>query len=67
MTTARSTRWSRRCRASTAKATSFTLWFDTLMQAEDANVYLDNLAQLYADDITPDEFVKNVAAQLEKK
>ena len=51
----------------TSKATSFTLWFDTLMQAEDANIYLDNLAQLYSGIITPDDFVKNVAAQLEKK
>lgn len=45
-------------------ATSFTLWFDTLMQAEDAGVYLDNLQQLYLDDITPQQFVEAMAAQL---
>jgi raffinose/stachyose/melibiose transport system substrate-binding protein len=50
-----------------AKATSFTLWFDTLMQAEDASVYLDNLQKLYLGDVAPDAFVANVANQLEKK
>lgn len=50
-----------------AKATSFTLWFDTLMQAEDAGVYLENLQQLYLGDITPQVFAENVAKQLEKK
>ncbi len=49
-----------------SKATSFTLWFDTLMQAEDAGVYLENLQQLYLGDITPENFVENVAAQLER-
>jgi raffinose/stachyose/melibiose transport system substrate-binding protein len=50
-----------------SKATSFTLWFDTLMQAEDASVYLDNLQQLYTGDVAPKDFVGNVAKQLEKK
>lgn len=49
-----------------SNATSFTLWFDTLMQAEDAGVYLENLQQLYMGDITPENFVQNVASQLEK-
>ncbi len=47
-----------------ADATSFTLWFDTLMEAEDANVYLDNLQQMYLGDITPQQFVENMASQL---
>lgn len=46
-------------------ATSLTLWFDTLMQAEDSGVYLDSLQQLYLSDITPQQFVEAVAAQLE--
>lgn len=50
-----------------SNATSFTLWFDTLMQAEDASVYLDNLQQLFLGDVAPQAFVENVAAQLEKK
>ncbi len=45
-------------------ATSFTLWFDTLMQAEDSGVYLENLQQLYLGDLTPQQFVENLAAQL---
>ncbi len=45
-------------------ATSFTLWFDTLMESEDAGVYLENLQQLYLGDITPEQFVQNIAAQL---
>lgn len=47
-----------------ADATSFTLWFDTLLAAEDANVYLDNLQQMYLGDLTPQKFVENMAAQL---
>jgi raffinose/stachyose/melibiose transport system substrate-binding protein len=50
-----------------SKATSLTLWFDTLMQAEDASVYLDNLQKLYLGDVAPQAFVENVAKQLEKK
>lgn len=48
------------------KATSLTLWFDTLLQAEDANVYLDNLQQLFLGDVTPQQVVDNMAAQLGK-
>lgn len=47
-----------------ADATSFTLWFDTLMEAEDTGVYLENLQQLYLGDITPQKFVENMAKQL---
>lgn len=45
-------------------ATSLTLWFDTLMQAEDSGVYLDKLQQLYLGSITPSEFTEAMAAQL---
>ncbi len=45
-------------------ATSFTLWFDTLMESEDAGVYLENLQQLYLGDITPEKFVELMATQL---
>lgn len=46
-------------------ATSFTLWFNTLMEANDAGEYLALLQQLYIGDITPQEFVEAMAAQLE--
>lgn len=45
-------------------ATSLTLWFDTLMQAEDTGVYLDKLQQLYLGEITAQQFVEAMAAQL---
>lgn len=45
-------------------ATSLTLWFDTLMQSENAGVYLDNLQQLYLGNITPQQFTEVMAAQL---
>jgi len=47
------------------EATSFTLWFDTLMEANDAGEYLSLLQQLYVGEITPQEFVEAMAAQLE--
>jgi raffinose/stachyose/melibiose transport system substrate-binding protein len=47
-----------------ADATSFTLWFDTLMEAEDTAVYLESLQQLYLGDITPEEFCKTMGDQL---
>lgn len=47
-------------------ATSFTLWFDTLMQSEDAGEYLALLQQLYIGDLSPEEFAEAMAAQLEK-
>ena len=47
------------------KATSFTLWFDTLMEADDAGEYLALLQELYVGNISPEEFDKSMAAQLE--
>ena len=47
-------------------ATSFTLWFDTLLESEDAGEYLSLLQKLYLGSITPEDFQKEMAAQLEK-
>lgn len=47
-------------------ATSFTLWFDTLMESEDAGEYLSLLQKLYLGSLTPEEFQAEMAAQLEK-
>lgn len=47
-------------------ATSFTLWFDTLMESEYKEPYLDLLQQLYFGQITPENFVKGMAENLEK-
>ena len=48
-----------------SKATSFTLWFDTLMEAEDAGEYLALLQELYVGNLTPKQFVEAMAEQLE--
>jgi len=47
-----------------AAATSFTLWADTLMEADDASVYLTLLQELYLGGIEPEEFVRAMAIQL---
>jgi raffinose/stachyose/melibiose transport system substrate-binding protein len=47
-----------------SKATSFTLWFDTLMEADDAGEYLALLQELYVGNISPKEFDESMAAQL---
>ena len=47
-------------------ATSFTLWFDTLMASEDATEYLSYLQSLYIGSMTPEEFQAAMAKQLEK-
>ena len=47
-------------------ATSFTLWFDTLMESEDAGEYLALLQELYIGSLSPEDFQKAMAAQLEK-
>jgi len=48
-----------------ANATSFTLWYDILMEAEDASEYLALLQELYMGYITPEEFTKAMAKRLE--
>lgn len=49
----------------TTEADSFTLWFDTLLPAEDANKYLELLQQLYIGGITPEEYVQAMADQFD--
>ncbi|GHU63818.1 sugar ABC transporter substrate-binding protein [Clostridia bacterium] len=48
-----------------SEATSFTLWFDTLLSGDDATEYLQLLQELYSDNITAKEFVANMAKKLE--
>lgn len=48
-----------------ADATSFTLWFDTLMTSDNAGEYLSLLQQLYIGEMTPEEFVETMARVLE--
>lgn len=40
----------------TQKAQSYTLWWDSSLEAADAQVYLTNLTALFAKQITPDQF-----------
>lgn len=47
-----------------ADAESFTLWFDTLMEAEDTDVYLEALQRLYLKSITPEDFCLRMEEQL---
>lgn len=47
-------------------ATSYTLWFDTLMSSDDAGEYLSLLQALFTEDITPEEFVEGMDTQLSK-
>lgn len=49
-----------------ASATSFTLWFDTLMDSEDAGEYLALLQEFYAGNLKPKGFVEGMDAQLSK-
>jgi len=48
-----------------AGATSFTLWFDTLLEAENTEAYLSLLQELYVENITPEEFVAAMDRQLQ--
>lgn len=47
-------------------ATSTVLWWNTVMQGDDATEYLSLLEQLFIGDITPEEFVAGMDAQLSK-
>jgi len=49
-----------------AGATSFTLWFDTLMDAGDAGEYLALLQELYVGNIDAEAFAEAMDAQLSK-
>lgn len=50
-----------------ANAESYTLWFDTLLSADDAKEYLTLLQSLYSGDLTPDKFVEGMDKQLSKE
>lgn len=45
-------------------ATSFTTWFDNIMEYDDSSAYLDLLQQLYYCKITPEEFAEAMDKQL---
>ena len=47
-------------------ATSTVLWWNTVMQGDDATEYLSLLEQLFIGDITPEEYVAGMDAQLSK-
>lgn len=47
-----------------SEATSYMLWWDTTMQADDAQEYLALLQELYVGNITPEEFCQGMSAQL---
>jgi raffinose/stachyose/melibiose transport system substrate-binding protein len=47
-------------------ATSFTMWFDTLMEADDSSEYLTLLQELYVGNITSEEFVESMNNQLKE-
>ena len=48
-------------------ATSYTLWFDTLLDSDSAGEYLKLLQSLFGGDISPEEFAKGMDKQLSKK
>jgi raffinose/stachyose/melibiose transport system substrate-binding protein len=45
-------------------ATSFTLWFDTLMESEYKDPYLNLLQELYFGQITPEQFAERMDENL---
>ena len=47
-------------------ATTFTLWFDTLMTSENKTVYLDLICSLYQGSVSPEELCRRMAEQLGK-
>ncbi len=49
-----------------SNATSFTLWFDTTMIAEDAGEYLKLLQEMYMGNKTPEDFVKGMDKNLKE-
>ncbi len=46
----------------TKDATSYTIWWDNLLEGKDATVYLNKLQELFVGDITPEQYV----AELQK-
>lgn len=54
----------KQCAAYSSNATSYTLWFDTLMEAADAGEYLALLQELFVGNIGAEDFVAAMADQL---
>ena len=50
-----------------AKSDGMVLFGDNFLSADDANTYLDYIAQIFAGDITPEEFAKGLANDIGKK
>lgn len=50
----------------TDEATSLTIWFNTLLEADDAGEYEALLQELYSGNITPKEFVESMDGKLTK-
>lgn len=48
------------------ESTTLTIWFNTLLEADDAGEYEALLQELYAGNVTPEEFVKSMSNKLEK-
>lgn len=44
----------------TGEAESFTLWWDTILEGQDTQVYLNALQELFLGDITPEQFVERL-------
>ncbi len=50
-----------------SNATSYTLWFDTLMVSDDKKTYQRLLTNLFFGSITPEEFCRQMEAELKKQ
>ena len=49
----------------TREATGFTLWWDTLLEGEDTQLYLNSLQELFLGSITPEEFIDKLQTMYE--
>ena len=47
-----------------AEATSYTVWFNVLMTADDTEEYFDLTDQLFVGNITPEQYVQSFADYL---
>lgn len=54
----------RKLAAYSAEATSYTVWFNVLMTADDTEEYFDLTDQLFVGNITPDQYVQSLAEYL---
>lgn len=49
----------------TSEASGFTLWWDTLLEGEDTQTYLNSLQELFLGSITPEEFIDKLQTMYE--